>query len=388
MIAMPRGEGENLKALGGEQKAASSKGSKKKKVPLSDTAVFARLFENVRNAPVSTEVRRKEGAVGIVPKGEISTKSMPQRKSKQSDLQKPTGETGDIEKSFQSLPLKEGNEPRIANTGVKKSLVTDAEFLLKKKGTNEVDPKLKDLIPMRKEDLQHLFTPVGGQKEGNGLQVRFTGSEQTRKLVEEIQKEKKPSPAERSSLPNELTKMKPEIEKAEFRKQPLEIHLDISPSFRKSLEEGGTRILSGGEGQSILRQFRETANPQILQQAHIFLRNQEDGEIRLVLKPAELGEVKIRLQVRERLIEGHITVENTIVRDLFEQNRNELAASFQEQGFEMSQLEVSVGNDPEHKEAPEEGRMGKGIKAALLERQVPSIDSGWKDVHSLVDCYA
>jgi len=72
--------------------------------------------------------------------------------------------------------------------------------------------------------------------------------------------------------------MTSEIEKTEVRRQPPEIHLDISPSFRKSLEEGGTRILSGGERQSILRQFRETANPQILQQAHVFLRNQEDGK--------------------------------------------------------------------------------------------------------------
>jgi len=388
MIAMPRGEGENLKALGGEQKAVSSKGSKKKKVPLSNRADFARLFENVRNAPVSTEVRRKEGAVGIVPKGEVLPKSMPQGKSKQSDLKKPSGETGEIEKSFQILSLKEGNEVRIANSGVQKSPVMDAASDRKKKVTNAVDPKLKDLIPIRKQELQHLFTPVGGQKEENDIQVRYKGSERARKFVEETRKEKESFPIERATLQNELKKMTPEMEKAEFRKQPPEIHLDISPSFRKSLEEGGTRILSGSEGQSILRQFRETANPQILQQAHVFLRNQEDGEIRLVLKPAELGEVKIRLQVRERLIEGHITVENTIVRELFEQNRNELAASFQEQGFEMSQLEVSVGNDPGHKEPPEEGRMGEGIKATLLERQVPSIDSGWKDVHSLVDCYA
>lgn len=169
----------------------------------------------------------------------------------------------------------------------------------------------------------------------------------------------------------------------------IQVHVDVSGEFRKFLEEGFNPRGSSGIGrETVLQQLQEKANPQIVQQAQLFLKNQEDGEIRLILKPQQLGEVRIRLHLQDRLIEGQITVENSTVKELFDQNRGELAQAFREQGFEMSQLEVSVGNDPQQKKSEHDPTLSHRVKATKIASQVPSVERGWMDVHRLVDYYA
>ncbi|MDR1625249.1 MAG: flagellar hook-length control protein FliK [Spirochaetia bacterium] len=95
----------------------------------------------------------------------------------------------------------------------------------------------------------------------------------------------------------------------------------------------------------LLRRMREEGNAHIVKSARFILKDKNEGEIRLVLKPPSLGEVRIRLSLQDNLIGGRIFVENDSVREVFERNMPELASAFRENGLEMGGMSVSVGND-------------------------------------------
>lgn len=157
------------------------------------------------------------------------------------------------------------------------------------------------------------------------------------------------------------------------------------PEIRVSVRGGADRFsesLRAADGRSVretaaglLRQMREDGNEKIVRSARIVLKDSREGEIRLILKPERLGEVRIRLHLQDNLIGGRILVENTNVREIFQQNMTELASAFRESGFELGNLDVSVGNKGTgggegENEFP---RFAAGIKTAELERSVPSV---------------
>ncbi len=84
---------------------------------------------------------------------------------------------------------------------------------------------------------------------------------------------------------------------------------------------------------------------QVVKSAGIVMRDNESGEIRLVLKPEHLGSVRIQLEMKDSLISGKIVVENQSVRQLFQQNLESLYRAFQESGFSTGALNVSVGGN-------------------------------------------
>ena len=84
---------------------------------------------------------------------------------------------------------------------------------------------------------------------------------------------------------------------------------------------------------------------QVVKSAGIVMRDNDSGEIRLVLKPEHLGSVRIQLEMKDNLISGKIVVENQNVRQIFQQNIESLYRAFQEGGFATGALNVSVGGN-------------------------------------------
>lgn len=93
------------------------------------------------------------------------------------------------------------------------------------------------------------------------------------------------------------------------------------------------RRLNGDLGRSIVRQ------------ANVMLKDADRGEIRLVIRPPELGRVRINLQMDNGHIAGRILVDNGSVREVFEQNLGALQRAFAEAGLELGDLEISAGGE-------------------------------------------
>ncbi|MDR2402492.1 MAG: flagellar hook-length control protein FliK [Spirochaetaceae bacterium] len=95
----------------------------------------------------------------------------------------------------------------------------------------------------------------------------------------------------------------------------------------------------------LARELHQNLNGDIVRHASILLRDGGEGVIRLSLKPESLGNVKIRLELAENKIAGHIIVENDDVLRAFEREIRSLEQAFRDSGFEGANLEMSLARD-------------------------------------------
>ncbi len=120
-------------------------------------------------------------------------------------------------------------------------------------------------------------------------------------------------------------------------------------SFRTNTQTS----LSAQDQSSLLKYLRETGNGEIVKQASIILKNENSGEIHLMLKPERLGNIRITLNLQDNNIGGRIIVENINVKEAFEHNLESLYRAFRHEGFETAGLDVSVGNQQKGEERRE-----------------------------------
>ena len=129
-----------------------------------------------------------------------------------------------------------------------------------------------------------------------------------------------------------------------------EIEIPLELSLSGSRETGGKT----GEGSSfrantfeeaLAQELRTNLNTDIVQQASIIVRNGGEGTIRLSLKPESLGNVKIRLEMAENKITGHIIVESSEALRAFERELPVLEKAFKDSGFSETNLQMSLAQD-------------------------------------------
>jgi flagellar protein FlbC len=118
------------------------------------------------------------------------------------------------------------------------------------------------------------------------------------------------------------------------------------------------------------QQLKDFATGDVVRHARFVLKENAGGEIRLLLKPEQLGTVRVRLEVQDNRIAGRIIVENTTVRDAFEQTLSELHRAFREAGLESGSLEVTVGQDGQ---ASGQRSAAQGRRARAIEELAESV---------------
>ena len=136
--------------------------------------------------------------------------------------------------------------------------------------------------------------------------------------------------------------------------------------------------------ESLQRVWQDKMVPEVVKHTGIIVRDGGEGEIRLILKPESLGNVRIRISINNNSVEGRIVVENNSVKELFDASLDNLKASLRQEGFQSASLEVSVGNQKTRQEA--ENRQQAGSSLAILredaadefDRFIPRVGS-WAD---------
>jgi flagellar hook-length control protein FliK len=96
--------------------------------------------------------------------------------------------------------------------------------------------------------------------------------------------------------------------------------------------------------QQLARRLNGTLGDSIVRQAQVIMKDADSGEIRLIIRPPELGRVRIQLQMDQGHIAGRILVDNQNVRQAIEQNLASLQRAFADAGLEMGELEVGTGD--------------------------------------------
>jgi flagellar hook-length control protein FliK len=91
------------------------------------------------------------------------------------------------------------------------------------------------------------------------------------------------------------------------------------------------------------RQLQDKGTQELSKNIRFVLKDNKEGEIKLILKPEALGKVRINLNLNENHIVGKIIVENNSVRQVFMNNLSDLTKALEDSGFSSASLDVSVG---------------------------------------------
>jgi hypothetical protein len=134
-----------------------------------------------------------------------------------------------------------------------------------------------------------------------------------------------------------------------------EMTVDLHSREMPPGEKGGAPAGSTGMFENLLaRELEENLSAGIVREARFILRGGGEGTIRLSLKPESLGNVKIRLEMAENRITGHIAVESEEALRAFEREIHSLEQAFLESGFDGAELDFSLtqggGNGEERQE--------------------------------------
>jgi flagellar hook-length control protein FliK len=93
------------------------------------------------------------------------------------------------------------------------------------------------------------------------------------------------------------------------------------------------------------RQLNDNLAGDIVRQASIVLSDGGQGTIKLSLKPETLGNVKIRLEMAENRITGHIIVDSEEALRAFEKEVHTLEQAFKDSGFESATLDANLASN-------------------------------------------
>jgi flagellar hook-length control protein FliK len=120
---------------------------------------------------------------------------------------------------------------------------------------------------------------------------------------------------------------------------------DVSVLFRAPFQDRAQTptLQAGAPPARPAANFEQRFIPEVVKQTGIILKEGGNGEIRLVLKPENLGSIRIRLALSESSLEGRIVVDNNSVKELVESSLDNLKNALRLEGYQTN-LEVSVGH--------------------------------------------
>jgi hypothetical protein len=146
--------------------------------------------------------------------------------------------------------------------------------------------------------------------------------------------------------------LKPATEAGEGRVTDMVVELRSGGRNREQAEFGREKTASQAFGDILARELHQNLNGDIVRQASIMVRDGESGTIRLSLRPESLGTVKIRLEMAENKITGHILVESTEALRAFEREIHSLEQAFRDSGFDGAHLDMSLAQDGGQRGSP------------------------------------
>ena len=126
----------------------------------------------------------------------------------------------------------------------------------------------------------------------------------------------------------------------------LNLLLSLSETAKQNIlsSNNQTAGASGSTFQQMLSQHIQFNAPDFVRAGNIVLQDNNSGSINMILKPENLGNVKINLHLSDNVITGQITVNSKEAFDAFKQNLETLKQAFQNSGFENANLSLSYAD--------------------------------------------
>lgn len=126
----------------------------------------------------------------------------------------------------------------------------------------------------------------------------------------------------------------------------LNLSLSLSETAKQNILSSNNQSAgaSGSTFQQMLSQQIQFNAPDFVRAGNIVLQDNNSGSINMILKPENLGNVKINLHLSDNVITGQITVNSKEAFEAFKQNMETLKQAFQNSGFENANLSLSYAD--------------------------------------------
>ncbi len=105
--------------------------------------------------------------------------------------------------------------------------------------------------------------------------------------------------------------------------------------------DGQTTSATASNFQAMVQNQIQMNAPDIVKAGNIVLQNNNKGSIELILHPESLGNVKINLQLSDKVVTGHIIVHSADAYKALTQSADSLKQAFLQSGFDVSGFDVS-----------------------------------------------
>ncbi len=112
---------------------------------------------------------------------------------------------------------------------------------------------------------------------------------------------------------------------------------------------------------AVPQQFYQQLHGEFLDRAKLILKD-GGGEMRLTIRPQNLGSLRLSVTLEERVLKGQIVVDNETVKTIVESQLDSLLRSFREGGFDPLELSVSVAGEDGGRESRREGNFSSRQK--------------------------
>jgi len=148
--------------------------------------------------------------------------------------------------------------------------------------------------------------------------------------------------------------------------------MDSSMARGKAAGEAGNTTQGRAFEDMLAAQLRGDLSTDIVRDASVILRNGGEGTIRLSLRPASLGDVKIHLEMAENKITGRIVVESNEALRAFQQELPVLEKAFRDSGYSETSLGMSLaqnGDSGSHGQRQEGSFLSQSLAASRYDSE-------------------
>lgn len=250
----------------------------------------------------------------------------------------------DAEKSKKTLlqTLMQASQGKVIDEGTLKEFIEAAEKLNQKNNKKTAKATVASLVTNKQNEKSGLKEDKSTEATMDTLSKKFT--------VKDLRSSKKASQGE---IHNEEigthTTNGERVETDIHSNSQAELTLDLNVNEKSTEATAKTandlnpkEELSTANFSQMLSEQVYNKSDEIVQAGKIVLRDNNEGTIRLNLQPANLGKVKIFLELREgKKLSGKITVNSKEALSAFEENLSDLIEGFEESGFETANFELS-----------------------------------------------
>ena len=228
--------------------------------------------------------------------------------------------------------------------------------LMEKFNVKEEGPELSELVEPDDKNLLEKFKSdvFKKSKDSDFNQSKNKQSKNTEKKFTVID--------ERGSLSKEInakeSKSKLHTEVTSSKNNQLDLTMTVEQNAQDNILVTNNQSASadGSAFQSMLRNNIQQNAPEFVKATNIVLRDSNNGTINMILKPEALGNVKIRVELTDKGVQGVITVQSEEAFNAFKDSLADLKNAFKASGFEDAGFRLDLANNGSNSDSQNHGQ--------------------------------